>query len=242
MIAKAAALPAAHRAHMNSCDGRWIHVPKLRHLQLTDAEICLPTHGAVPAPRHVVPRGSRHRRQGDPHGAHQLWAAGCCRPQCGQSAVWVRVTPRARPVGRTHLHNAVRDIMEFAKRSGISSAKEISDPLRSGNVPGDIALTGIHGHAPAGTNDVWVDVTIVSATCPSNVDTAVTKPGGAAEAAAKGTDRARATPPSCANTLTGLPKHTTARGKPPAPSPRTHHPFRRGDRPGLLVHAKGSTL
>ena len=84
-------------------------------------------------------------------------------------------------------HNSIRDCyIQCAKSAGVDARAEQGGNKDTGSAkrPGDAELRGSHGYRRAGTNWVWNDIVIASATCPSHRAAAAAVEGGAAQRAA----------------------------------------------------------
>jgi hypothetical protein len=154
-------------AHFNSSSGTWLLVAPMRHQRMSDAQFVtrlrrylnLPINSAV---KQLVT--SHNGKQADALGDFTL------------STVY----------GATNHHNDMHNniatvIKNCARAAGLSA--ECEPPRKLGNTrarPADVCIGAGHGWKVALGSELWLDVTIVSATCNSNVRHAAMQIGGAA--------------------------------------------------------------
>jgi hypothetical protein len=165
------------RAFLLSCDGRWVRVPRLNWLQLSNEETVLRMQRYLRQPLSALAgavgtRGlDKHRSVIDKFGDALLSGY------------------KAKGDGEyIALHNALCRVL-----STCASQARISNTLEGGKVqgtkkrPGDVRLrgdSGSHGWAPAGKRELWSDITCVCPVLPSYVQGAAAARGSAAGVAA----------------------------------------------------------
>ena len=165
------------RAHFNSCDGRWLRAARLPYMQLTNGEAATRMQRYLRLPL-ACARGLRVGKDGkevDPYGDNFLSTY-----KALGANEWILA------------HNQQRDLLgRKAKQAGLEGVTVDKGGAIEGSddKPDDVRLpfgSETHGWKAAGTKEVLVDVTWVSAVCDKHVAAAARVPGGAASEAMAG--------------------------------------------------------
>ena len=183
---EAAKLSTVDMAHYNSCDGRWLVARRVTRNQLTDEEVILRAQRYLRLPLSCITAanlaGRVLKHAHDNQGKHIM-----------VDALGDNLLSNYHATGDaewTILHNMLgRSVWNSAKKAGVSVKREVRgvapNRFNKNTVPGDFVFSGAHGYEPAGSKELWVDFTCVSATCAKYQRASAETCGAAAEAAAK---------------------------------------------------------
>ena len=175
---QAARVDPVTSAFLKSCDGRWVRTPRLRHLQLSNEEATLRMQRYLRQPLSVLAgivgkHGQDVKRTIiDQHGDGLLSGY------------------KAEGDGKhIALHNALcRLLSTCASQANVSNALEGGKVKGTKKKPGDVRFrgdAGSHGWAPAGTRELWTDITVVCPVLSTYVSAAAVTRGAAAAKAAQ---------------------------------------------------------
>jgi hypothetical protein len=184
--AKAAAgLSEVDLAQLNSCDSRWLTHARMRWLQLSDEDVVTRMQRYLRQPLTVLegmvgrPSLGKVARTGQ---AVIIDAFGDC---------FLSVYNAKEDNEWNIFHNALRDaVADIGRRCGAHVQTEKGwrrafDAAKDQHRPADVLLRGSHNYEPAGPNDIYGDLTCVSAVADSYVSAAAVEAGAAAERAAQ---------------------------------------------------------
>jgi hypothetical protein len=193
--AVAAARPSqAVSAFLLSCSGRWIRAARLPHMQLSNEEVVLRMQRYLRQPlsalaglvgtRGLDARPERSARPASPPRRAQRAAPAF--PGTLIDALGDSFMSGYHPKGDSewsHLHNALcRAIAGFAAQAHVSSVVEGGRVRGTKKKPGDVRYAGDVG--AHGSNELWVDATVVFPLCASYLSAASAARGAAASLAA----------------------------------------------------------